>query len=799
MATTRILYPSAQLVYDAALRWRDECLIGDGSLFSSSVRLGLVDGEGLVRDFVENPDLGSGDFLSKLRGQIGGAGATEVQLAAELLYVHLLVAWSDSISGSRKRQIINTVLSFSPGTSAIPDDLAGRLDAGLVRPGQAFNSYRWKQFNLLIEFYVAVKRLDQPARGRLFDDPAAFIALLDSLPEQGADIQRNSLQHLLFPDVFPAMVSRDHRELVLAHWPQLSGPHDRPEALRLAAMCAALEPNQSWDGQAFTNLYRSPYWWQWLQPSGGWTLFLNWGEWFLDRVDLDQEERDYKLHTAALLADLRAAVDDGRDWVTMLREAFKDTNVVSWRAFDPFLSWAQEHSDDAAAALQALWHDAGSASIDRFSRLVPAEAADGLGGRLSIASFLLGAIDVTRFPTWRSRVVDKAYQLTNFAKTQPTSSDGEHYDRFLEFLDLLVDTSDARFRGQIRDRLDAQGLMWTLIQVEPDSAWTPAQVEALQAWRSGKGTGPIVGPVTTPVDTPKVHDDPLADDEPRTLSDLAGELYLDPTFLDDTVQLLHDKRQIVFYGPPGTGKTFVARKLAAWIAGSPDRVTLVQFHPSYAYEDFIEGLRPQEGTAGFHLVQGPLIQLAARAAADPAHDYVLIVDEINRGNIARVFGELYFLLEYRNEAMRLLYSEAPFRLPHNLLLIGTMNSADRSIALLDSALRRRFYFRHFDATDEPVSEVLPRYLADRHPDLAWLGDVVARANQRLDDPAVAIGPSFFIRDDLDEAWIARIWSAAILPTLEDHFYGQPDRVRAFELDALRGEVGIAHDDPTPAD
>ena len=131
----------------------------------------------------------------------------------------------------------------------------------------------------------------------------------------------------------------------------------------------------------------------------------------------------------------------------------------------------------------------------------------------------------------------------------------------------------------------------------------------------------------------------------------------------------------MFYGPPGTGKTYVARQLADHVAGTGE-VVKVQFHPSYAYEDLVEGYRPRsnDGVATFELVNGPLKDLAAIAEERPDESHVLLIDEINRGNVAKILGELFFLLEYRDEEMRLQYSAEPFRLPENLFIIATMNT-----------------------------------------------------------------------------------------------------------------------------
>ena len=269
---------------------------------------------------------------------------------------------------------------------------------------------------------------------------------------------------------------------------------------------------------------------------------------------------------------------------------------------------------------------------------------------------------------------------------------------------------------------------------------------------------------------------PETDGVPETdFSALGKNLYLPTEFLEEINTLLEEKQQVIFQGPPGTGKTYVAQEFAEHIAQSPERVTLVQFHPSYAYEDFVQGYRPAliDGQPGFKLTDGPLLKAAKSAAADRDTKHFLIIDEINRSNLAKVFGELYYLLEYRDREMNLQYSDEPFSLPDNLYIIGTMNTADRSIALVDLALRRRFYFVEFHPDTTPVKGLLHRYLDRNAPDMNWVAKKVDDANARLNNyREAAVGPSHFMKLGLDDLRAKRIWDHAVRPYIDEISFGQ---------------------------
>jgi hypothetical protein len=278
-------------------------------------------------------------------------------------------------------------------------------------------------------------------------------------------------------------------------------------------------------------------------------------------------------------------------------------------------------------------------------------------------------------------------------------------------------------------------------------------------------------------------------DEPNpvyTLEECSTESGFEVDVLDRWVRAIHRKGQAVFYGPPGTGKTYIAQLLAKHLVGGGDGfISLVQFHPSYAYEDFIQGIRPQtkDGKLSYPLMRGRFLDFCAEAE-ERSGTCVLIIDEINRANLSRVFGELMYLLEYRSAEVPLAAGES-FTIPENVRLIGTMNTADRSIALVDHALRRRFAFLQL----RPDMAILDHYHNKNGTGFDTSGLVVAlqSVNAQIGDPHYEIGISYFLRKDI-AICMQDVWEMEIEPYLDEFFYDQPDKVMAFRWNTIGSSI-----------
>lgn len=256
--------------------------------------------------------------------------------------------------------------------------------------------------------------------------------------------------------------------------------------------------------------------------------------------------------------------------------------------------------------------------------------------------------------------------------------------------------------------------------------------------------------------------------------------------LERWIRAINRKGQAIIYGPPGTGKTYVAERLAKHlIAGGRGIKELVQFHPAYAYEDFIQGIRPEtraDGSLNYTMVPGRFLEFCRKAETN-TDAHVLIIDEINRANLSRVFGELMYLLEYRGQKVPLAGGGA-LKIPPNVRIIGTMNTADRSIALVDHALRRRFAFLDLF----PDFNVLRNFHSGSSDlDIESLVKVLTDINNQINDPHYAVGISYFLEKDL-AAQLEDIWRMEIQPYLEEYFFDQRDKASQFAWDKIKSQV-----------
>lgn len=294
-------------------------------------------------------------------------------------------------------------------------------------------------------------------------------------------------------------------------------------------------------------------------------------------------------------------------------------------------------------------------------------------------------------------------------------------------------------------------------------------------------------PAGVPVEPPAIEEE-AAELVAYSIDDACADLFIDPLAVHQIVDLLKRKKNLVLQGPPGVGKTFAAQRIAYGLLGAKDtgRLAWCQFHQSYSYEDFVQGFRPKEA-GGFELRNGHFFEFCDKARRDPGRSYVLVIDEINRGNLSKIFGEALSLIEAdkREELYaELAYSRERFTVPRNLLILGLMNTADRSLAVVDYALRRRFVF--FDLQPEfgsyrfrdnllgfGISELMIEQICRR------IGHLNSRiiADKRNLGRGFEIGHSFFCPGGAvfdEDRWFNDVVKYEIEPLLREYWFDAPE-------------------------
>ena len=302
--------------------------------------------------------------------------------------------------------------------------------------------------------------------------------------------------------------------------------------------------------------------------------------------------------------------------------------------------------------------------------------------------------------------------------------------------------------------------------------------------------------IFTPDELDDVDTQPEVDYPEYSSADFLSDVYMSEQDYETLVNVLKMKKNIILQGAPGVGKTFTAKRLAYSIIGAknPDRVQMIQFHQSYSYEDFIEGYRPTEN--GFTIKKGSFYKFCKLAEDDDENDYFFIIDEINRGNLSKIFGELFMLIEKdkRGIELQLLYSDENFSVPPNVYIIGMMNTADRSLAMLDYALRRRFsFFTMKPGFNAPGFQAYQDSL--KSDDFNKLIACVKQLNSKIAEDislgeGFCIGHSYFCSltpETANTQTLSSIVEYELIPLLKEYWFDEPAKIVDWS-DRLRSAV-----------
>lgn len=795
-------------LFQAAEHWRDQGLQKDGSVFTGKLLWSLKHFEELEKYYVDNPDVSGESFLKILQKQLAPTTTEAKQLAAEMMWVMLLCP--SNITPEKKRQEVTEIWNWSE--QPLPADLQWLNVSylkGIGSAGLSFNFGRWRELAFFVKLMIGFKRLTQDKRVHLLGNGWELAEWLTGIPEERSRQFRHMLLFLLFPDQFERIfVGKDRRDIVRGFTTQ---PIEEIDSLRLLELDrAVLEIRKAQEvkyGTKELDFYVPPLHGVWkTRGFGDFTKDISHEHVIkaIEEIDRDGVSPDARSTTYDLIYGQRRYPPK-----LVLSLASK---YASGEEFDRSLFSGGEMSRAFGLLRRLGFHierkDFVEVLLKQFVK--QAEAADDLTTRSYPKSY-------------RGLQLAVSFGQGNFAKIPWISflgygqktSDGI-YPVFLLYQDVSVlilaygisettspsqkwqDTGDAPtikefLSSKFKKNAERYGtsLVFSAYQIPEDikgETLTADLDRVIAAYIDHfEGKTPETGRVRQRVEVVEAPDNP-AIPSPYKIEDALKGLFMGRERFVAMLDLWERKKNIIVQGPPGVGKTFVCRRLAYALLREEarDRVATVQFHQTYAYEDFVQGYRPT--ATGFGLRDGLFYQFCERARDDERCKYVFIIDEINRGNLSKIFGELLMLIEGDKRTAEwgvpLAYSLNPdkkFHIPPNLYLLGLMNTADRSLAMVDYALRRRFAFADLvpQFESEGFAELLseagaPKDLIDKIAvRMGKLNDAIAKDVNNL-GPGFCIGRSFFCEIPKnrppDQHWYRSVIESDIIPLLREYWF-----------------------------